>query len=568
MKNWTVGRRIVAGFGILIGIIMILGLFVEAKLSSIRGDLKQVMESSLPSLDLLMECRTTITTAHRTAFRVSIAESPDEANVLEAKLLDLKDKADAIWKRYSDAGFIEAGQERDQLAPESLAARQAYFEEAAIIVDLARKGQFKDAQAQLRGPAAKAFDRVYSALGAENQFKKDISKRNSSECIDIAERTQWLTWLCLGLGVVVGAAAATFIVRGVTHSLRQIGDVLEVSSECLTSVAGQVAGSSQTLADGAGNQAASLEETSASLEEISSMTSRNAEGAGQAKESSSKTRAAAEAGLVQTREMQQAMASVETSGREMVEALDGIRQSGSEVAKIIKTIDEIAFQTNILALNAAVEAARAGDAGAGDAGAGFAVVAEEVRSLAHRSAEAAKETARIIEVSLGQGERSIEVNRKVQEGVASAVRTSGAVTESLDRIVGLVRDVDGLVSSITTASTEQQQGLQQVTTAMGNIDTITQSTASSAEEAAAAAEELSSQTVELRRAIESLLLLIGWDEKNRREIDLPIPAGEEKRRFAAASPRRNGARSSAPAPVRLQASRSPRSESIPMNGAA
>jgi len=124
------------------------------------------------------------------------------------------------------------------------------------------------------------------------------------------------------------------------------------------------------------------------------------------------------------------------------------------------------------------------------------------------------------------------VNRRVQEGIASAAATSGAVGQSLDRIVGLVRDVDGLVTSINTASGEQKQGLHQISTAMSHIDGVTQTTASGAEEAAAAAEELSAQTQELRGAIGSLLELIGWKDANRRKASVPMPPEEEKRRFS------------------------------------
>jgi len=542
MKNWTIGRRIVLGFGVLIGIIVFLGAVIEIQVSSIRSNLHVVVDESLPGVDLLMEVRSNAIMVHRTAYRVAIAESATEVKGLEARIAGFRDKVDEDWARYNQQ-FVKPGEEEVKMAQATTAAWKAYMEQVTLLNALAEKEQVKEGQALLRGPLAKAFDGLYTTLGEEIQFNKAISKQNSNNCIAISDRTMLLTWICLAVGITLATGTAFVIVRGTTRALRQIGDVLEISSDCLTNVAGEVASNSQNLAEGASRQAASLEETSASIEEISSMTSRNAEGAGQAKETSTKTRAAAEAGMLQTQEMQRAMNSVEESSREMVEALDGIRQSGNEVSKIIKTIDEIAFQTNILALNAAVEAARAGEAGTG-----FAVVAEEVRNLAQRSAEAAKETARIIEVSLGQGVRSIEVNHRVQDGIASAVRTSGAVGESLGQIVELVRDVDTLVSSITTASVEQKQGLQQVTVAMGEIDSTTQTTASGAEESAAVAQELTNQTGELRRAIESLLVLIGWDDKNRRQVDIPVSDEEEKRRFRALS--RAKARASSAAPQR------------------
>jgi methyl-accepting chemotaxis protein len=205
------------------------------------------------------------------------------------------------------------------------------------------------------------------------------------------------------------------------------------------------------------------------------MTKRNAENALSAKDLSSETRHAAETGSTNMQEMNHAMADIQSA-------------SGN-ISKIIKTIDEIAFQTNILALNAAVEAARAGDAGLG-----FAVVADEVRNLAQRSAQAAKETAEKIEDSIAKS--------------ANGVALSGKVTESLTQIVTKARQVDELVAEIATASREQSQGIDQVNTAVTQMDKVTQTNAAAAEESASASEELNAQAATLREIVAELQILV------------------------------------------------------------
>jgi methyl-accepting chemotaxis protein len=259
-----------------------------------------------------------------------------------------------------------------------------------------------------------------------------------------------------------------------------------------------VSASSQTLAAGSSEQAASLEETSAAIEEVSSMTRRNADSATQARTLASETRAAAEAGASDMESMKRAM--------------DAIATSSSGISKIIKTIDEIAFQTNILALNAAVEAARAGEAGMG-----FAVVADEVRSLAQRSAQSARETAEKIEQAISRSEDGVKI--------------SGQVAASLTEIVTKARKVDDLINEIATASTEQNEGLSQVNTAVRQMDSLVQSNAANAEETAAAAESLSNQTVETRGNLLDLLQLIGGASPatNCGAKTLPRPAIVEPR---------------------------------------
>jgi methyl-accepting chemotaxis protein len=279
-----------------------------------------------------------------------------------------------------------------------------------------------------------------------------------------------------GVSLVVLVALSLFVARSIPKPFLAIISRLREAASANVVYAGQIAQNGTMLADGSATQAASLEETSASLEEISSMAKRNAEGAQRAKLIAGQTRTAADTGTAEVAAMN--------------EAMDAIRTSSHGIAKIIKTIDEIAFQTNILALNAAVEAARAGEAGAG-----FAVVAEEVRALAQRSATAAKETAEKIDDSVS----------KSQHGASVCVK----VAASLQEIATKTREVDELVAEIATASSEQTQGINQVNTAINQMDKIVQASAAQAEEGASVAQELTAQASVIQNTVDELARVVG-----------------------------------------------------------
>jgi methyl-accepting chemotaxis protein len=253
-----------------------------------------------------------------------------------------------------------------------------------------------------------------------------------------------------------------------TSSLNHTLGQVRVAGEQIASGSTQVSDSSQSLSQGATEQASSLEEISSSMTEMGSQTQQNAENATQASQLSAQARDAAEKGNAQM--------------QEMMTAMDEINLSGQNISKIIKVIDEIAFQTNLLALNAAVEAARAGQHGKG-----FAVVAEEVRNLAARSAQAARETADLIEGSV----------EKAENGVGIAQRTAEALSEIVD---GITKTTD-LVAEIAAASNEQSQGIGQIGQALTQIESVVQQNTANAEESAAASEELASQAVHLRQML-------------------------------------------------------------------
>jgi methyl-accepting chemotaxis protein len=286
------------------------------------------------------------------------------------------------------------------------------------------------------------------------------------------------------LGVLLVAVSS---IR-VRTALSRLVETLDRGSAQVNAAANQVSTASQSLAQGSGEQAASIEETGSSLEEMASMTKRNAENAQKANDLAKQARNAADKGAADMQEMGSAM--------------QAIKISSDDIAKIIKTIDEIAFQTNILALNAAVEAARAGEAGMG-----FAVVAEEVRNLAQRSAQAAKETAGKIEGAIS----------KTGQGVAISTKVAATLIE----IVAKVRQVDELVAEVAGASHEQTQGITQINTAVGQMDKVTQSNAASAEESAAAAEELNSQAATMKQSVAELLQLVGGSHEGSASVAGP-----------------------------------------------
>jgi methyl-accepting chemotaxis protein len=352
-----------------------------------------------------------------------------------------------------------------------------------------------DEIAARRSAIGARLDKLADEIATTGMERTVLAAEESSQELSRASRNVLLT---LGLAIALGIAVATVIIRGISGVLRTTTDSLTTGAEQIAAAAHQVSGSAQSLASGASEQAASLEETSASIEQMSGMTKRNADSANQAKDIAQVARHSADSSA--------------SSVAKLNTAMGDLKVSSSEVAKIVKTIDEIAFQTNILALNAAVEAARAGEAGAG-----FAVVAEEVRSLAQRSAQAAKETAGKIEAAVVKSE----------EGA----RISEEVSTSLGGIIEQVRKLDALITEIAHASSEQAQGIEQVNTAVSQMDKVTQANAAAAEESASAAEEMNAQTAELNALVGNLLLLVGGRRSNDATgtPGTPLPGGKRRR---------------------------------------
>jgi len=288
-------------------------------------------------------------------------------------------------------------------------------------------------------------------------------------------RSTYIVSIGLVIAVLIGIILAWLITRSITVPIKKIISGLSSGSDQVASASEEVAQSSTQMAEGASEQASSLEETSASLEELTSMTHQNAENADQANQLAALARNHADQG--------------QTSMERMLKSIDAIKRSSDDTARIIRTIDEIAFQTNLLALNAAVEAARAGEAGKG-----FAVVAEEVRSLAQRSAEAAKNTSTLIEGS--------------QKYVLDGVEVSNEVNAILTEIVRAADKVAQFIAEVSTAVKEQAQGLEQINKAVSQMDQVTQGNAANSEEAAAASEELSAQAEQMREMVNALVTLV------------------------------------------------------------
>ncbi len=298
--------------------------------------------------------------------------------------------------------------------------------------------------------------------------------------------TLGVTLTCLLVGTLLG----WFITRGITKPVKRIIKGLDQGAEQVADTSSQVASSSQSVAQGSSQQAASIQETSSALEEIAAMTRQNAENSRQAD--------------ALMGEAQKIVADAKTAMSRLTFSMREVSQAGEETSKIIGTIDDIAFQTNLLALNAAVEAARASDGGAG-----FAVVAEEVRNLAMRAAEAAKTTTDLIEGT----------TRKVEDG-GHLVRKAG---RAFEQVAESATNVGKLVGEIAAASSEQAQGIEQTNKTVSEMDAVTQLNAANAEQLAAASEEMNAQSEQMRGMVRDLMALM--DPRGK-----PFPSSPSPRR--------------------------------------
>jgi methyl-accepting chemotaxis protein len=393
-------------------------------------------------------------------------EKNDEAFHAEAS------RVEATLAEFRPLIATESGRQSIESLQSDLASWQRFYEELAqMCANHRHDDALYTTLDKTLAQGTLMLQETEKLLAIQRQFMATAAQ----DAAAVSWRSRAITVAILAITILFGAIGVR-VVQRTSRTLQGAAGELSLSAQQVSSAANQIASASQSLAQGASEQAASLEETSSSSEEVSAMTRKNADD----------SRSAATLMTETSQVVEEANSTLHDMEASMLE----INASSERVGKIIKVIDEIAFQTNILALNAAVEAARAGDAGMG-----FAVVADEVRNLAQRSAQAAKDTAGMIQASIEHS----NTGRGKLAGVSTAIR---AITERAGK-------VKALVDNVSLGSSEQARGVEQIAKAITQVEQVTQTSAASAEEASSAGAELTAQAAALRDIVGNLEQLVG-----------------------------------------------------------
>jgi methyl-accepting chemotaxis protein/methyl-accepting chemotaxis protein-1 (serine sensor receptor) len=499
-SQMTVAKKFSAACAALVLFTVALGAVALFQVSGIQTNFQAIVVDSLPGVYQIGTLDSEIWELRGDVWKHIGDDDRADKDKVEASIDQLKQRVQDTLASYEKT--IAKPEDRE-LFSNVKAPYERYLEGVAQVVQLSRDGKSKEAFAKYMAAADPAHAQLKPAIKALIDWNRKNGDDNADATTKAVSQTRLWAWGLLIFSVVAGALLAFVIVRSVNAALTQAIAELSEGAEQVASAASQVSSSSQSLAQGSSEQAASLEETSASSEEINSMSRKNAEN----------SRGAAD--LVS--QSQQKFDSTNKSLEQMVVAMAEIKSSSDKISKIIKTIDEIAFQTNILALNAAVEAARAGEAGMG-----FAVVADEVRNLAQRCAQAAKDTASLIEESIA---KSNDGKTKVDQ-VAVAIQT---ITEESAQVKTLVDEVN-------LGSQEQARGIEQIGKAIAQMEQVTQKTAANAEESASAAEELTAQSETLKDIVGRLTTMVGGDSASTGRSASPRRRQPETRRASAGAP--------------------------------
>jgi methyl-accepting chemotaxis protein len=478
MKGLTIGRRIYLLVALLLLAIAGISVLSVLRIRQVQRISESISADALPGTAHIATIASRLAEAQLRLVRMLRLESPDARRAVQDEIGGMAIRITEELSAYEATVYTA---EDRQLFGELKARREQYQKVRAQFFTATETDL--NAAARIADGDLRAAYTAYSEAGEKLlAYNGRSSAESAGRLREVVAFTERMVLVVAAVALLAGIAFSYGIVSRTNAVLVRAVTEIAGGSEQIATAASQVSGASQSLADGASQQAAALEETSSSLEEFSSITKSNADHAAESSRTALRTRGAADTGAAQMQAMHAAN--------------EAIHRASQDITAILKTIDEIAFQTNILALNAAVEAARAGEAGAG-----FAVVADEVRSLAQRCAAAARETAEKIDDAVA----------KSREGA----RISAEVVKTFGSIQAEVRELERGVSEIATASAEQSRGIDQVNAAVAQMSKVTQSNAAGAEEGASAAEELHVQSAALKAAIATLQELAGADRVSR-----------------------------------------------------
>ena len=469
----TIGKKFAVTAGAVLTLMIVQGIFSLSLTSSIAKLVNVVVTDPLPGVYEVSKVEIALQQMRGDVWKHIATADAGQKTGAEQDIRELKASVDRTLSDYEKT--IATPEDRETWEKASPAINRYIQTVQSDVLPLSRDQKLAEARDKYFAEAEPLHHAALAAVASLVDLNRRNGEVDGGMALNGASNGRiWILGI-LFAAIGIGGALVFFMVRGINGVLTIAVTELAQGASQIASAAGQVSTASQSLAQGSSEQAASLEETSSSSEEINSMAQRNSQNCGEA--------------ATLMNESEQRFVRTNDALGQMVVAMAEINASSDKIAKIIRVIDEIAFQTNILALNAAVEAARAGEAGMG-----FAVVADEVRNLAQRSAQAAKDTAGLIEESIAKSN-------------GGKVRTD-LVAEEIRALIEQSSRVKGLVDSVNTGSVEQARGIDQVTRAIAQMGQVTQQTAATAEESAAAAEQLSAQSEALQSIVDQLAALV------------------------------------------------------------